>query len=156
MDDWDKRFLEMAALVGSWSKDPSTKVGAVLVKDKRILSTGYNGLPTKIGDDPQILNDRSEKYRHIIHAEENALLYCSIHGVSSMDTTLYVSPLPPCTLYVSPLPPCAGCMRLIIQAGVTRIVCPKPSKEHEERWGNSLQLSRNLAYKAKVILEEID
>lgn len=146
MNDWDKRFLEMAALVGSWSKDPSTKVGAVLVKDKRILSTGYNGLPTKIGDDPQILNDRSEKYRHIIHAEENALLYCSIHGVSSVDTTLYVSPLPPC----------AGCMRLIIQAGVTRIVCPKPSKEHEERWGNSLNLSRNLAYKAKVILEEID
>jgi deoxycytidylate deaminase len=47
-------------------------------------------------------------------------------------------------------------MRLIIQAGVTRIVCPKPSKEHEERWGNSLNLSRNLAYKAKVILEEID
>lgn len=146
MDKWDKRFLDMAALIGSWSKDPSTKVGAVLVKDKRIISTGYNGLPASIEDDPKILNDRREKYRYIIHAEENALLQCSAHGISSAGATLYVSPLPPC----------AGCMRLIIQSGIKRIVCSKPSQEHIERWKNSLDFAKKLAYNSKVKLEEID
>jgi dCMP deaminase len=67
-EKWDCRFLEMAELVGSWSKDPSTKVGAVIVdKDRRIVSTGYNGFPQGIADRSELLNDREKKYKLIVH-----------------------------------------------------------------------------------------
>ena len=72
---WDLRFLEMARNAASWSKDPSTKVGAIIVDDdKRVISVGYNGFPKGVRDDER-LDDRQEKYKIIVHAERNALLF---------------------------------------------------------------------------------
>ena len=75
-DKWDERFLELASHISLWSKDPSTKVGCVVVGDDReIRSTGFNGFPRGIKDDETRLSDRSQKYPLICHAEENAIMH---------------------------------------------------------------------------------
>ena len=116
LNKWDKRFMALAEHIASWSRDPSTKVGAVIVDDKkRIVSVGFNGFPRGIADDER-LNDKTEKYEHIIHAEINALTFAQRN-------------LEGCTLYVWPLPPCARCATQIIQNGISRVVAPLPSKD---------------------------
>lgn len=115
-DKWDKRFMALAEHIASWSLDPSTKVGAVIVDDKkRIISVGFNGFPRGIADDAR-LNDKTEKYEHIIHAEINALTFAQ----RSLDG---------CTLYVWPLPPCARCATQIIQNSIARVVASLPKKK---------------------------
>jgi dCMP deaminase len=115
-DKWDKRFIEMAEVVSGWSKDPSSKIGAVVVNsERRILATGYNGFPRGIDDSPDRLNDRDEKHPRIIHAEMNALMNALYNGVSVKD----------CTIYVYGLPICPSCAKCVIQSGIRRIVMPK-------------------------------
>ena len=106
---WHMRFLEMAKMVGSWSKDPSTQVGAVIVDDdRRVISLGYNGFPKGVADN-QRLDDRKEKYKMIVHAERNALLFAN---TSVKDATIFTYPFMPC-------PICTG---MIIQSGIRRVV----------------------------------
>ena len=110
---WDTRFMRLAREVSTWSKDPSSKIGAVIVNDRRrILATGYNGFPEGIDDNEERLNNREEKYPRIIHAEMNALLNALKNGVSVEGATLYVYGLPVCP----------DCTKSIIQAGIRRIV----------------------------------
>ena len=74
-DKWDSRFMEMAELVSTWSKDPSTQIGVVIVDPlRRIVSTGYNGFPRGLSDAPERYEERSVKYAHIVHGELNAIL----------------------------------------------------------------------------------
>src|SRR5690606_5617355 len=90
---WDRRFLAVASVVASWSKDPGTKVGAVIADPakRRIVSTGYNGVPRNMED--VNLDDRVSKLQRTIHAEMNAIL----NSCERLDGhTLYVSSLPPC------------------------------------------------------------
>jgi len=113
---WDMRFMEMATMVAGWSKDPSSKIGAVAVNDeRRILATGYNGFPKGIEDTEERLNNRDEKYPRIVHEEMNAIMNALYAGVSLKDSTLYVYGLPVC-------PSCTKC---VIQAGIRRLVVPK-------------------------------
>lgn len=129
---WDKRFMALAEHIASWSLDPSTKVGAVVVDDKkRIVSVGFNGFPRGIADDER-LKDKTEKYEHVIHAEINALTFAqrSLEG---------------CTLYVWPLPPCARCATQIIQNGIRRVVSPLPSQK--TTWLESI-------YRASAMFDE--
>lgn len=122
MNQWDTRFLEMAKLVASWSKDPSTKVGCLLVDDnRRIVGQGFNGFPRGMRDDGR-LYDKAEKHKYVIHAEVNALL-----GGGLLPTT-------GTTAYIWPLHPCPSCAAKLIQAGVRRVVAAKPSKHHEEKY----------------------
>lgn len=103
---WHKRFFDLADLVGSWSKDPSTKVGAVIVRpDRTIASVGYNGFPRGVLD---VYTTREDKLLRTVHAEANAILTAHepLHGY---------------TLYVTPLHPCANCAGLIIQAGIKHV-----------------------------------
>lgn len=107
MDKWTERFLDLAELVGSWSKDPSTRVGAVIVRpDRTIASLGYNGFPRGV-DDKYL--DRDHKLLRTVHAEMNAIL-------SAREA------LAGCTLYVSPLFPCSNCAAAIIQSGIGAVV----------------------------------
>lgn len=107
---WDSRFIQSCMLFASWSKDPSTKVGAVIVDQKRrIIGEGYNGFPRGVEDWPSRLNDREVKYRYTVHAELNAVLNC-------------VRPPEGATLYCYPLPPCNECAKSIIQSGIRRVV----------------------------------
>ena len=138
---WHKRFIELAEFISNWSKDPSTKVGSVIVdKYKRIVSTGYNGLPKDIKDTKERYENRDIKYKIILHAEENALAY------AKRDLT-------DCTLYVSGLPPCAHCASLIISAGIKKVVFKK--QEIPERWIESTKLSKTILEEAEIKLIEI-
>ena len=111
---WDLRFLELAKHISDWSKDPSTKVGCIIVgEDREIRSTGFNGFPRGIEDTDERLNDREQKYPLICHAEENAIMHAARIGVS----------LKGCTAYVT-WPPCNRCSRSLIQAGIKKIVIP--------------------------------
>lgn len=135
---WDDRFLKLAEEISTWSKDPSTQCGAVIVdQQNRIISTGYNGFPQKINDNPMHLVDRKKKYEKVIHAEMNAILF------ANRDLT-------GCTLYVHPLPPCSRCAVIIIQSGITRVVSKKPSPEHILRWGDSLDLTYGMFHEANI------
>lgn len=138
MTKWDVRFLEMCRLVASWSKDPSTQCGAVIVRpNNTIVSLGYNGFSQPIADTEERLNNRELKYEMIVHAEMNALL-------SSRE------PVTNCTLYVTPCPPCARCAAHIIQSRIVKVVCPKPAEDKLERWGRSFDLTRSLFAEAGV------
>ena len=110
--DWDRRFLMMAELVASWSKDKSTKVGAVAVRNRRILACGYNGLPSGVVDSSFRLEDRETKLLMTSHAESNCISFAARTGVSLLGSSIYVWPLPPCS----------GCASSIIQAGINRVV----------------------------------
>ena len=117
---WDLRFMDIARAVATWSKDPSSQIGAVAVNDeRRILATGYNGFPKGIEDTPERLEDRSQKYALIIHAEMNALMNALYSGVTLKGSTLYVYGLPIC-------PSCSKC---VIQAGIKRVVIPTPNTD---------------------------
>ena len=129
---WDGRFIELAKHVAPWSKDPSTKVGCCITDSKnRVISLGYNGFPRGIDDSPEHYEDRPVKLQRTIHAEENAILFAN-------------QDLEGCTIYTFPLPPCAGCTTTIIQAGIKRVVAPKPTDEQEERWGDSFKAAYDM------------
>ena len=91
MADWDARFLEVAVLVSKWSKDPSTKVGAVIAKGKFVVSLGFNGHPARVADSAERLEIREIKYRTIIHAEINAILSAGkpLEGVHTLRLALH-------------------------------------------------------------------
>ena len=122
---WDKTFLNLCDEISQRSKDPSTKVGACIVDDKkRVVSMGYNGFPRGCDDDPVLYESRSIKLLRTIHAEINAIITAS-------------RALDGCTLYVSPLHPCSNCAAIIIQAGIKRVVYSSPKDETADaykRW----------------------
>lgn len=140
MANWDARFLEMAKLVSSWSKDPSTQVGAVITKGKFVVSIGFNGHPKGVEDSGERLENREVKYRTIIHAELNAIL------TSRQD-------LQDCTVYVWPFMPCSQCGAAIIQAGIKRVVAPKSDNE---RWAESFAFTKKIFEEAGVELVEVE
>ena len=79
-EKWDAGFIDLARHISQWSKDPSTKVGCVVIgEDREIRSTGFNGFPRGIADDSDRLEDREQKYPLICHAEENAIMLSLIH-----------------------------------------------------------------------------
>ena len=82
-DKWDRQYMDLAKCIAEWSKDPSTKIGAVAIGDKgQVLSQGYNGFPRGIEDSPERLHIREEKYKYIVHAEMNCIFNASFNGVS--------------------------------------------------------------------------
>lgn len=123
---WDVRFMKLAREISFWSKDPSSKIGAVIVNDeRRILATGYNGFPRGIEDTEERLNDREQKYPLIVHGEMNALMNALYSGVSVKDATLYVYGLPICS----------DCTKSVIQSGIKRVVVTPPEIA-PEKWKN--------------------
>lgn len=137
INKWDIRFVKMSALVSTWSKDPSTKVGSVIAdKYNRVISVGYNGFPQKIWDDKR-LEDRETKYDIVVHAEANALMFAQ----RSLDG---------CTLYTYPFEPCPRCAGLIIQSGIKRVVSLANTND---RWEKDFMISRSLFAEANVSLE---
>lgn len=135
--EWDDWFMTLARSTTLRSKDPSTKVGAVVVGDRRrVLSLGYNGFPRGIADTPERWNDRPTKYRLVQHAERNALdgAECSVVGA---------------TVYVT-MAPCHECAKSMIQRGITRVVHPPADNS---RWTESNALAREMFDEAGVRVE---
>jgi len=105
--DWHDWFLQGVYWVASKSKDPKTKIGAILVKDRRIISTGYNGIPIGVDDKIDVRNQRPEKYKWFEHAERNSIYSAAKHGINTDGAILYTNSLP-----------CVDCARGIIQSGI--------------------------------------
>lgn len=125
MVDWDVRFMQLARHVAEWSKDRSTKVGAVIVDDgKVVIAIGYNGFPRGVDDDIEIYHKRPLKYKWTEHAERNAIYNAVRKGVSTMGCTMYL-----------PWFPCMDCARAIVQSGISDVVVIKPDFQ-DERWGD--------------------
>ena len=136
---WDRRMLDMAKLVASWSKDESTQVGAVLTdKKNRIIGLGYNGFPRNVTDVPMV---REEKLRRTIHAELNAVLNAngSVEGA---------------TAYVTHHP-CAKCAALLVQVGVVRVVCPPQDAAFAARWAEDMASAKAMFNEAGILVEEV-
>ena len=120
---WDNYFLEMAKLVSKRSTCLRRHVGAVLVKDKKILATGYNGAPSGLAhcldigcirDDLRIPSGERHELCRGLHAEQNAIIQASLHGVSIKGSSLYVTNHP-----------CIICAKMLINAGIINIVLSK-------------------------------
>ena len=142
-EKWDRRFLDLASHISTWSKDPSTKVGCVVVgEDREIRSTGFNGFPRGIEDDEERLADREQKYPLICHAEENAIMHAARIGLS----------LKGCTAYVT-WPPCTRCARSLIQAGVVEVVYPTKI-EVPERWQKDFDMSTSMMKEAGIKIRQ--
>ena len=132
--------MDVAKLVASWSKDPSSKIGAIIVKDMEIKSTGYNGFPKGIEDLQERLNNRAVKYKLMVHAERNALIQA---GKDSREASLFIYGLPPCS----------ECTKQIIQAGIKEvIVC---NQDVPERWKEEFIISTGMLNEAGVDLRTI-
>jgi len=124
---WDERFLRLAAHVAAWSKDPSTKCGAVVARGNDVLGMGYNGFPAATPDDPALLENRPEKYARVIHAEVNAVVNAYRKGLNVEGATLYTWP-------PGIAPSCDRCTAFVIHAGIKRVVYYREETEMSKRW----------------------
>lgn len=121
---WYTYFFEIARAVAKQSKDPSTKVGAVVVdKDRRIIATGYNGFPKGCDDNPELYADRNYKLKHVCHAEANCVCQAASSGQSFRDSIIFIT-----------LRPCVECAKLIIQSGIKEVhfLCNRFAEEQRE------------------------
>ena len=114
MNKWDERFVSLVIEIAGWSKDPSSKVGALAVSPNKRQSTwGYNGFPEGIDDSEDKLTDKQIKNELMVHAEANCVVNATVQ-------------LNGWTMYVTKTP-CLPCAKLIVSAGIIRLVCPNPS-----------------------------
>jgi dCMP deaminase len=131
-EKWDSMFLQMALVVSSMSKDPSTKVGAVIVTpNNKHISIGYNGFVKGI-EETAAKWSRPIKYQYVRHAEDNAIINCPF------DTT-------GCTIYCTHQP-CHRCLEMIAQAEIKRVIYLNsyPNLEYPEIWAEHAKLFKEI------------
>jgi dCMP deaminase len=134
---WDSYFLQIADVIATASKDPSSKVGAVLVDaQRRIVATGYNGFPQRCDDQEEYYQDREVKLMRVLHAEENAILFSDR----------------PAEVAYCTHPPCAHCTAMMIQKGIKRIVYRKI--QMNDSWKKSIDEAKRMAWEAQVDYKE--
>ena len=144
-EKWDRRFIELARFYATWSKDPSTKVGAHIVRpDRTPVSYGYNGFPRGVDDSDERYANRELKYKMVVHAEENAIL-------NALDRDALRGAI----LYVTPFMPCARCAASIIQAGIAEVVSIPTSPELAARWSEDIEITTTMFREARVTLRII-
>lgn len=144
---WDEWFMGMVYDTAKKSKDLSTKIGAVIVKDKRPILFGYNGLPRKVKDLPERMV-RPAKYKWTEHGERNAI-YCGARfGIATDGTTMYTQAVP-----------CTDCARAVIAAGITLLKVHRQTedlfKKHPQ-WVDDCLLSREMLEEAGVTIQVVD
>lgn len=138
---WHLRFLRLAQEVSTWSKDPSTGVGAVLINpERRVIGIGFNGFPPGVEDLPERYNDRTTKLRLTVHAEQNALHFAMHDTVGS---TLYT------TFF-----PCCQCAAAIIARGVRHVV--SVDNPADARYTEEFALSKTMFSEAGVLTTVLD
>lgn len=149
--NWKEYFIGIADSVRLKSKDPSTQIGAVIVgEDNEIVSTGYNSFPRGLVDDRPERFERPEKYKWFEHAERNSIFNAARIGVSTKNTTIYLT----CGL------PCTDCSRAIINSGITKIVCKRgKTKSHGlkgKHWEENIMTSEIMLNEAGIDVEYYD
>lgn len=141
---WARRMVNLAVHISSYSKDPSSKIGAVITRPNwTVVSMGFNGFAQGVPDDPELYANRDYKIANVLHAEENAILTAR-------------EPLEGYTIAVSGLQPCASCCAKIIQSGIKRVIATKG--EQPERWRQNIEWGRKnlIAAGVKLILLDKD
>ena len=142
-EKWHYRFMEVATLVSSWSKDPSTKTGAIVVgPDREIRATVYNGLVRGVDDNKPERMERPTKYDFFEHAERNAIYNACLTGTQ----------LKGCVIYVTH-PPCTDCARAIIQSGIKMVVTFEMEKRDDitsPTWRDKLNYSQEMFKEAGI------
>ena len=136
--------MELARQISSWSKDPSKKIGAVVIGETgQVLAQGYNGFPRGVKDTEERYNNRETKYNYIVHAEMNAIFNASWNGVSLKGSTIYIYGLPVCH----------ECAKGIIQTGIKRVIMCYP--EMVPHWENSTSISSSMFDEANVSYSDL-
>jgi dCMP deaminase len=153
INSWDRRFLAVAMQVSHWSKDPSSKMGAVIANaEQRLVALGYNGFPKQVEDCQSRQYNKKVKYEIVVHAEANALL---IAGSAAVGGTVYLC---------GPRPICARCAGILIQAGIKRAVAIRPPPCDETKtnhdpsqmnWAESGRLALQMFNEAEVEFEPV-
>jgi dCMP deaminase len=144
-DKWDTQFLFLARHIAGWSKDPSTKCGAVIADGRRIVSVGFNGFAAHTDDDPALYLDRVYKLEHVIHCEENAIIQakCDVTGMTMFLTGAG----------------CSRCTARLIQAGIMRVVIPTPEEDaffYRGDWNASFEMAAKQLADADVELHVME
>jgi dCMP deaminase len=153
-DRWDRHFLDLALRHASMSKDPSTKVGCVVIgPDREPLSNGFNGFPRGIYDSEERLNDREQKLELVVHGEMNCICNAARSGISLKGGTLYVTATDKSGAIWGG-PPCCRCAVHVIQVGIIAVVS-FPIKSAPSRWHADLVRSHELLSEAGVSFREV-
>tara|TARA_B110001454_G_scaffold103797_1_gene97731 strand:+ start:84 stop:554 length:471 start_codon:yes stop_codon:yes gene_type:complete len=138
---WGNKYMHLAKEISTWSKDPSTKIGAIVVGEHgQILSQGFNGFPRGIKDSEDRLNNRERKYELVVHGEMNAIYNASLNGISLKGGIMYVYGLPICN----------ECAKGIIQVGIKKVVAMRPEKYNSD-WDKSNKNAEALFSEAEVM-----
>jgi dCMP deaminase len=146
MYKWDSRYLEVAKNISTWSKDPSTKIGAIIIGNRgQIVSQGYNGFPANIKDTQFRLNNREEKYKYVIHAEMNCIYNACHSGISLQNTSLYVYGLPDCS----------ECAKGVIQVGIKKVIM-QHAFDKDSRWEEHYKLTKSMFDEVGIISARYD
>lgn len=145
MNSWDKKFMNLAEHIASWSKDQSRQVGAIIVDEnsKDVISLGYNGIPRGCNDDKLERQERPLKYKWFEHAERNAIYNAARHGKTLFGKSLYV------TMF-----PCADCARAIIQSGIKTVYSYEPNMDNE-RWCEHFKISIEMFEEAGIFVKYV-
>lgn len=142
---WDRRFLELTKMIGTWSKDRSAGTGCVIVGSDRLLrASGYNGFVRGVDDEVAGRHERPAKYSWTEHAERNAIYNAARLGIG----------LNGCTAYVNWFP-CTDCARAIVQAGIICLVGLKPDTS-DERWGFEFKFATEMMRESGIVVRLYD
>jgi len=148
--DWNEWFLQGVYWVASKSKDPKTKIGAIIVKDRRIISTGYNGIPIGVNDENEVRHQRPEKYKWYEHGERNAIYAAAKYGIDTSNATLYTNALP-----------YADCARGIIQSGIKEVYIHKQfndlcNNNQREQWKGHDHTTFSMFHESNIKIFSVD
>lgn len=138
---WDEFFMRHVYLTSTKSKDPNTKIGAILVRDGIIISEGFNGFPRGVKDYKDRYDDRKLKYEYVVHAEENAIFNAARNGIKTTGSVMYTSGLP-----------CNECAKSIIQAGVVKVIIHSKYPSMSEKWVESIKITRQMFKESGMIV----
>lgn len=135
--NWDEFFMRHVYLAATKSKDPSSKIGAILVKDGVIISEGYNGFPRGVIDSSERYSIREEKYKYVVHAEVNSILNAARNGISTKGSIMYTNGIP-----------CNECAKSVIQAGIIEVIIhdkwPMGKIGGDGKWDNSAKITSTM------------
>lgn len=151
---WHEYFLSIVKVVKEKSKDRSTKIGSVLVKDNQIISTGYNSFPKGFDDNLDSNHERPLKYQITEHSERNAIYQCAKRGISTFESVLYTTTFP-----------CSDCMRAIASSGINKVIIDvfdfmdtisKWRKLECKDWISDYKISLQIAKNSRVVGRAVD
>ena len=144
---WDELFMRKVYEIAAKSKDPRTKIGAVLVRDNHAILEGYNGFPKGVSDMAERYHDKETKYKFVVHAEANSVLVAARFGISTEGCILYTQGIP-----------CNECTKTVIQGGIKEIVVHKqwPNLFTSPKWTESIEISKTMLNESGVHVRWLD